>query len=162
MVLARNDDDGGVKSALHVNCVFSYTCCSIHCRNYQKYYIKAQKVRRLISDDFWQVFNAGVDVLLTPTVLGDAPRFSWFSKADNRTRTQEQDVFTQPVNMAGTLLVLRVFSLCNDFTGRAPTILSLTIRLQELEKDGLVLTYCAFFNCFVFLGYTNDHGQCAA
>jgi len=73
----------------------------IYCRNYQKYYIKAQKVRRLISDDFRQVFNSGVNVLLTPTVLGDAPRFSWFSKADNRTRTQEQDVFTQPVNMAG-------------------------------------------------------------
>lgn len=70
-------------------------------QNYQKYYVKAQKVRRLIANDFQQVFNAGVDVLLTPTVLGDAPRFSWFSKADNRTRTQEQDVFTQPVNMAG-------------------------------------------------------------
>jgi len=83
---------------------FSPTFCGIPCRNYQKYYIKAQKVRRLIADDFRHVFNAGVDVLLTPTVLGDAPRFSWFSKADNRTRTQEQDVFTQPVNMAGKLL----------------------------------------------------------
>jgi len=77
----------------------------IYCRNYEKYYIKAQKVRRLIANDFRQVFDAGVDVLLTPTVLGDAPRFSWFSKADNRTRTQEQDVFTQPVNMAGSLSV---------------------------------------------------------
>ena len=83
---------------------FSPTFCGIPCRNYQKYYIKAQKVRRLIADDFRHVFNAGIDVLLTPTVLGDAPRFSWFSKADNRTRTQEQDVFTQPVNMAGKLL----------------------------------------------------------
>jgi Asp-tRNA(Asn)/Glu-tRNA(Gln) amidotransferase A subunit family amidase len=47
------------------------------------------------------VFSSGIDVLLTPTVLGDAPRYDWFSKADNRTRTQEQDVFTQPSNMAG-------------------------------------------------------------
>jgi len=78
------------------------------CRNYQKYYVRAQKVRRLIANDFWRVFDAGIDVLLTPTVLGDAPRFSWFSKADNRTRTQEQDVFTQPVNMAGMLCVLTV------------------------------------------------------
>ena len=70
--------------------------------------MKAQKVRRLIANDFQQVFNAGVDVLLTPTVLGDAPRFSWFSKADNRTRTQEQDVFTQPVNMAGMFHVVVV------------------------------------------------------
>jgi len=52
------------------------------------------------------VFASGIDVLLTPTVLGDAPRYSWFSKADNRTRTQEQDVFTQPVNMAGMLLLV--------------------------------------------------------
>ncbi len=44
---------------------------------------------------------AGVDLLLTPTVLGDAPWYSEFSQADNRTRTQEQDVFTQPVNLAG-------------------------------------------------------------
>jgi len=70
-------------------------------RNYDKYYVQAQKVRRLISDDFRHVFRSGIDLLLTPTVLGDAPRFSWFSTADNRTRTQEQDVFTQPVNMAG-------------------------------------------------------------
>ena len=42
-----------------------------------------------------------MDVLLTPTVLGDAPRFSEFSQADNRTRTMEQDVYTQAANMAG-------------------------------------------------------------
>jgi len=71
------------------------------CRNYDKYYLQAQRVRRLISQDFWTVFKSGCDVLLTPTVLGDAPTYNWFSKADNRTRTQEQDVFTQPANMAG-------------------------------------------------------------
>ena len=90
-------------------------------------------MRRLIADDFRQVFDAGVDVLLTPTVLGDAPRFSWFSKADNRTRTQEQDVFTQPVNMAGSLSVyLLLLSLispqCSDavdwMTGRTIGYLS--------------------------------------
>ena len=58
-------------------------------------------MRRLIAKDFWDVYGSGVDVLLTPTVLGDAPSYKWFSKADNRTRTQEQDVFTQPANMAG-------------------------------------------------------------
>ena len=44
---------------------------------------------------------AGVDLLLTPTVLADAPWYSEFSQADNQTRTQKQDVFTQPVNIAG-------------------------------------------------------------
>ena len=70
-------------------------------RNYDKYFIKALKVRRLISDDFKTVFNSGVNVLLTPVTLTDAPLFSWFSNQDNRTRCEEQDIFTTPVNMAG-------------------------------------------------------------
>ena len=51
------------------------------------------------------LYLGGVDVLLTPTVLGDAPLYSQFSQADNRARTQEQDVFTQPVNLAGLIFV---------------------------------------------------------
>lgn len=70
-------------------------------QNYESYFLQAQKIRRLISNDFWDVFQGGVDLLLTPTVLSDAPVYDSFSKADNRTRTQEQDVFTQAVNMAG-------------------------------------------------------------
>ncbi|ESO00589.1 hypothetical protein HELRODRAFT_113130 [Helobdella robusta] len=69
--------------------------------NQEKYYIRAQKIRRLIHDDFVNVYKSGVDVLLTPTVLSTALRYSWFSKADNRTRTAEQDVCTQSVNLAG-------------------------------------------------------------
>ena len=61
-------------------------------------------MRRLIYGDFATVYRNGIDVLLTPTVLTDAPKYSWFSQADNRTRTLEQDVFTQPINMAGLWL----------------------------------------------------------
>ncbi|XP_056014404.1 glutamyl-tRNA(Gln) amidotransferase subunit A, mitochondrial-like isoform X2 [Ostrea edulis] len=70
-------------------------------RNYDDYFIKAQKVRRLIAEDFRKVFEGGVDILLTPTTLTEAPTYSWFTKEDNRTRAEEQDVFTQPINMAG-------------------------------------------------------------
>ena len=45
--------------------------------------------------------RSGVDVLLTPTVLSDAPKCSEFAEADNRTRTMEQDIYTQAANMAG-------------------------------------------------------------
>lgn len=70
-------------------------------RNYEKYFLKAQQVRRLISNDFKNIFSKGIDLLLTPTTLTEAPLVSWFSKQDNRTRCEEQDIFTTPANMAG-------------------------------------------------------------
>ena len=88
----------------------------MYCRNYNKYFIQALKIRRLIADDFRKVFNQGVDLLLTPTVLGDAPHYDWFSQADNRTRTQEQDVLTEPVNMAGELIFESVLICGQDTT----------------------------------------------
>ena len=70
------------------------------CRNYDNYYIKAAKVRRLIHDDFIKVFNTA-DILLTPVTMSDAPLFSKFNHLDNREQCELQDIYTCPTNLAG-------------------------------------------------------------
>lgn len=69
--------------------------------NYENYFVKAMKVRRLIAEDFHGVWDEGIDLLLTPTTLSDAPLYNDFIKADNQTQCVVQDYFTQPANMAG-------------------------------------------------------------
>jgi len=72
-------------------------------RNYETYFKKALKIRRLISEDFESVYSAGIDVLLTPTTLTTALTYNSFSQADNRTQTAQQDFLTEPANLAGKL-----------------------------------------------------------
>lgn len=76
-------------------------------KNYHKYFEKALRVRRLISEDFKRVFETPkdneniVDVLLTPTTLTDAPLYNEFVSQSNRDQCAVQDFCTQPANMAG-------------------------------------------------------------
>jgi len=70
-------------------------------RNYDKYFMQALKVRRLITLDFEKVWNQGLDVLLTPVTLSAAPTYSDFTQLDSRTQTSVQDYCTQSPNMAG-------------------------------------------------------------
>ncbi len=65
---------------------------------YDAYYLKAQKVRTLIKQDFDTVFQ-DVDVLLTPTTPG--PAFGLKEKQADPLEMYLNDIFTVPVNMAG-------------------------------------------------------------
>jgi len=66
---------------------------------YDAYYLKAQKVRTLIRQDFLEAFNK-VDVLATPVAPTAAFRIG--EKAEDPLQMYLSDIFTIPVNLAGT------------------------------------------------------------
>ncbi len=65
---------------------------------YDAYYLKAQKIRRLISDDFRAAFQQ-VDIILGPT--SPTPAFSLGEKADDPVTMYLSDIYTIAVNLAG-------------------------------------------------------------
>jgi len=65
---------------------------------YDAYYLKAQKVRHLISNDFKAAF-AEVDAILTPTAPSAA--FGFGEKTDDPLAMYLGDVFTVPASLAG-------------------------------------------------------------
>src|SRR5438045_1122084 len=67
---------------------------------YDAYYLRAQKVRTLIKQDFEDCFNAGVDAMLTPATPSAAFGVGEKGKADP-VEMYLNDVFTVTVNMAG-------------------------------------------------------------
>lgn len=66
---------------------------------YDAYYLRAQRVRKLIREDFEKCFRDGVDALLTPTTPG--PAFPVGDKADDPIAMYLNDVFTVTANLAG-------------------------------------------------------------
>ncbi len=65
---------------------------------YDAYYSKAQKVRRLIKNDFDSAFK-DVDIILTP--VSPTPPFKFGEKMNDPLAMYLSDIFTIPVNLAG-------------------------------------------------------------
>ncbi|ALG69164.1 Asp-tRNA(Asn)/Glu-tRNA(Gln) amidotransferase subunit GatA [Beggiatoa leptomitoformis] len=65
---------------------------------YDAYYLKAQQIRRLISNDFKQAFQE-VDVLLSPT--SPTPAFNIGEKVDDPVTMYLSDIYTIAINLAG-------------------------------------------------------------
>ena len=65
---------------------------------YDAYYRKAQQIRRLIKDDFLQVFN-DVDLILGPTT--PSPAFKIGEKSNDPVSMYLEDIYTISVNLAG-------------------------------------------------------------
>lgn len=78
---------------------------------YDAYYLQAQKVRTLITNDFATAFEK-VDVLLTPT--SPTPAFGLGARADDPISMYLNDVFTVPVNLAGLPGISLPAGLSND------------------------------------------------
>jgi aspartyl-tRNA(Asn)/glutamyl-tRNA(Gln) amidotransferase subunit A len=89
---------------------------------YDAYYVRAQKVRTLIRQDFAQAFEQ-VDAILSPT--SPVPAFKLGEKLDDPLSMYLMDVFTLPCNLAG----LPGLSLPCGFTKS-----NLPIGLQVLGK----------------------------
>ena len=109
---------------------------------YDAYYLKAQKVRTLIAQDFDRVFKE-VDVLLTPTTPTEA--FAIDEKPTDPVTMYLNDIFTVPVNLAG----LPAMSIP---AGLSKTGLPLGLQLiapkfaeQRLFNTGLALEEAAGF-----------------
>jgi aspartyl-tRNA(Asn)/glutamyl-tRNA(Gln) amidotransferase subunit A len=66
---------------------------------YDAYYVKAQKARTLIMQDFLKAFEK-VDVMLTP--VAPTPAFKIGEKLADPLQMYLSDIFTIPVNLAGT------------------------------------------------------------
>ena len=65
---------------------------------YDAYYLKAQKVRQLIKNDFDKCFKS-VDAILTPSTPSSA--FNVGEKSNDPISMYLNDIFTVPVNLAG-------------------------------------------------------------
>ncbi|MEX2584420.1 MAG: Asp-tRNA(Asn)/Glu-tRNA(Gln) amidotransferase subunit GatA [Gemmatimonadota bacterium] len=66
---------------------------------YDAYYGTAQRVRRLIAEDFRNVFASGVDAVFTPTT--PTPAFRLGERTDDPYEMYLSDVFTVTANLAG-------------------------------------------------------------
>ena len=65
---------------------------------YDAYYLKAQKCRRLVANDFAEAFKS-VDLILSPTTPDTS--FKAGEKSDDPIEMYLQDIFTIPANLAG-------------------------------------------------------------
>ncbi|MGN6393601.1 MAG: Asp-tRNA(Asn)/Glu-tRNA(Gln) amidotransferase subunit GatA [Gemmatimonadales bacterium] len=66
---------------------------------YDAYYRKAQRVRRLIAEDFRRAFAGGVDLLLTPTT--PTPAFRAGAKTGDPVAMYLADIFVCAISLAG-------------------------------------------------------------
>jgi len=94
---------------------------------YEAYYLRAQKVRTLIRDDFNKAFQK-VDVIFTP--VSPTPAFKFGEKIDDPLKMYLSDIFTAPINLAG----LPAISIPGGRVGNLPIGFQIIGKPFEEEK----------------------------
>ena len=110
---------------------------------YDSYYIKAQKVRRCIRNDFTEAFKI-VDAILTPTAPSTA--FAIGEKQDDPIQMYLNDVFTVPGNLAGLPGISVPAGLGGDGLPLGLQILGRAFDEMTVFKAAAVLEKAANFN----------------
>ncbi len=103
---------------------------------YDAYYLKAQKVRKLIANDFANAFKE-CDVILTPTTPG--PAFGIGEKEDDPIKMYLNDIFTVPASLAGIPGISVPFGESKDGLPLGIQLLSKHFDEQSIFDAGLYL-----------------------
>ena len=103
---------------------------------YDAYYLKAQKVRKLISNDFINAFKE-CDFILTPTT--PSPAFPIGEKEDDPIKMYLNDIFTVPASLAGLPGISVPFGKSKDELPMGIQLLSKHFNEQAILDAGLYL-----------------------
>ena len=112
---------------------------------YDAYYSRAQKVRKLISEDFDQAFEK-VDVILTPTTPSTA--FGLNDTNDDPVAMYLNDIYTVTVNLADLPGISIPVGLSNDGLPLGLQLIGPKLSEQKLFNVGLTLEQAAQFPHF--------------
>ncbi|MEO1281013.1 MAG: Asp-tRNA(Asn)/Glu-tRNA(Gln) amidotransferase subunit GatA [Pseudomonadota bacterium] len=107
---------------------------------YDAYYLKAQKVRSLIKQDFDTAWS-DVDVILTPTT--PSPAFALGEKSGDPIAMYLEDIFTVTVNMAGLPGISVPAGLSSEGTPLGLQLIAKPFDEETLFKTGAVIENAA-------------------
>jgi aspartyl-tRNA(Asn)/glutamyl-tRNA(Gln) amidotransferase subunit A len=111
---------------------------------YDAYYLKAQRVRTLITRDFVTAFES-VDCILTPTAPSAA--FAIGEKTEDPIAMYLNDVFTVPANLAGAPAIAVPVGLSSDGLPLGLQIIGRAFDEETVLRAGEVLESAAQFRC---------------
>ena len=110
---------------------------------YDAYYLKAQKIRTLIAQDFEAAFKK-VDVILTPTTPSAA--FGLNEGPVDQVTMYLNDIFTVTVNLANLPGISIPAGLTSDGLPLGLQLIGPSLSEQRLFNAGLAIEECAEFS----------------